>query len=84
MDLENLGKIQKVEAPPFLFKRIQQKIESERKQQMPKAFALAINFSFAVVLLINVLVFVGNISETNSAESYAQSIHLISNNNLYK
>lgn len=84
MDLNNLGKIQRVEVPPFLFTRIQQKIESEKREQMPLRMVFAINLSFAIILMINVMVFMGNNSKSNTTESYAQSIHLVSNNSLYK
>ncbi len=84
MDLNNLGKIQRVEVPPFLFTRIKQKIESEKREQMPLRMVFAINLSFAIILMINVMVFMGNNSKSNTTESYAQSIHLVSNNSLYK
>lgn len=84
MDLEKLGRIQKVEAPSFLFTRIQQKIESEKSERMPLRTAVIINLSFAVILMLNVLVFIESNSNSNSTESYAQSIQLISNNALYK
>jgi len=84
MDFDNLGKIQRVEAPPYLFTRIQQKIESEKRERMPLRMALILNLSFAVILVINSMVFIGYDSKSTSIESYAESIHLISNNTLYK
>ena len=56
MDLENLGKIQRVEAPPFLFTRIQQKIEQAKSEAMPLRTAWVINLSFALLLAVNSVV----------------------------
>lgn len=83
MDIEQLGKIQRVEAPPFLFTRIQQRIENERMQRVSTGKVVALAFSFAVILIINTLVFVGAKSETNSTEMYANAINLTSTNTLY-
>jgi len=84
MDLEKLGKIQKVETPPFLFTKIQQKIELSKKEKMPKNISWALSISFALLLVINGFVFFNTNSKTNTTENYASAIHLTSNNSLYK
>lgn len=84
MDIDNFKWIQKVEAPPFLFTRIQQKIESEKLERMPNKMAVILNFCIVIVFIINVMVFIGSKTKSVFTESYAQSIHLISNNSLYE
>lgn len=83
MDLDNLGKIQRVEIPPFLFTRIQRKIEQSKKERMPKSVALTVSFSVALLLVINTIVLINYNSKENTTDSLAQSIHLTSNNSLY-
>ncbi len=83
MDLDNLGKIHRVEAPPYLFKRIQHKIEHSKKERMPKDVSLAISLSFTLLLTINAIVLLNYNSKTNTTETLAKSMHLISNNSLY-
>ncbi len=84
MDLDNLGRIQKVEAPTYLFTRILQKIEREKRERLSPRMAWILNLSLAVVIFMNAIVFIGSDSRLASVESYAESIRLISDNNLYK
>ncbi len=84
MNLDNLGKIQRVEAPPYLFTRIQQKIEHIKKGKISTGAILAMSFSFAVLLLINIVVLTNYNTNSSAAENYAASIHLTTNNSLYK
>ena len=83
MNLDNLGKIQRVETPPFLFTRIQQKIEQSKKERMPMSVALTVSFSVALFLAINAIVLVNYNSKANTTESFAKSMHLTSNNSIY-
>jgi hypothetical protein len=83
MNLDNFKKIQRVEAPPFLFTRILQKIERKQDMIMPRKFALAANFLFAAVLILNAIVLMNYIASSNTTESYAEYIHLLSSNTLY-
>lgn len=84
MDLDNLGRIQKVEAPTYLFTRILQKIESEKRERLSPRMAWILNLSLAVVIFMNAIVVIGTDSRLASVESYAESIRLTSENNLYK
>ena len=81
MNLDKLGKIQRVEAPTYLFTRIQQKVENEKRERLSPRMA---NLSLAVVIFMNAIVFIGSDSRLASVESYAESIRLTSDNNLYK
>lgn len=83
MDLDNLENIQRMEAPPFLFTRIQQKIEQSKKERMPKTVAITLSLSFLMMIVLNAMVFFKYNSKTPSTESFAQSMHITSNNSLY-
>lgn len=82
MDLGILEKIQRVEAPPFLFTRIQQKIEQTKKEMMPKVVAFTISTAFVLILVINTIVLT-NHSTPSTTKSLVQSMHLTTNNSLY-
>jgi hypothetical protein len=84
MNLDKLGKIQRVEAPTYLFTRIQQKVENEKRERLSPRMAWILNLSLAVVIFMNAIVFIGSDSRLASVESYAESIRLTSENNLYK
>ncbi len=84
MDLDNLGRIQKVEAPNYLFTRILQKIEREKRERLSPRMAVTLNLSLTVVIIINLIVFIASHTRLTSVESYAESIRLTSDNNLYK
>lgn len=84
MDLDSLARIKRVEAPPYLFTRIQQKIEQSKRNTVPVKITWAINLAFGLVLILNIIVLTSYNSKSSSTEDYAQSIHLISDNSLYE
>lgn len=84
MNLEKLNNIQRVEAPLYLFTRIQQKIEFTINNKFPKKIGWAILFSFTLIIVLNINMVLKYDLNTNETEGYVQSIHLISNNSLYK
>lgn len=83
MDLDNLRKIQRVEAPPFLFTRIKQKIEQTKVDTMPKVTALAMSLAFVFILVVNTVTLVYYPKEKSTHESFAKSMNITSNNALY-
>jgi hypothetical protein len=83
MEVDYLERIQRVETPPFLFTRIQERVKQIEKDSMPKYVSLAINVSFLLLLTINVIVLVNYPSKQNVNENLAKSMNLISNNSLY-
>ncbi len=83
MNLDNLGKIKRAEASPFLFTKIQQKIEQSERERMPKAIALTMSVAFVLLLVINTLTIARYPSKNNTTKSLAQWMHLTSNNSLY-
>ena len=82
--LDILDKIQRVDAPPFLYTRITQRIESEKFEKISYKKVWAIASVFLVILSVNIAIVVNNPSESNAKTEFAQSMNLISNNTLYK
>lgn len=84
MNLSDLDKIQQVDAPAFLFTRIQQKIEQSKQEQMPLRVALTIAVSFVLLLGVNTFVCMKYYTVESTPENFATAIHLTSNNALYQ
>ncbi|MEP7196348.1 MAG: hypothetical protein ABI851_07485 [Saprospiraceae bacterium] len=84
MNVEDLGKITRVEVPRHLFNKIQLKIEKIQQESFSNSISLQIKLAFALVLIINALVLSNSKNKIDSTISYADSIHLISNNSLYQ
>ena len=84
MDLEQLGKIQPVEAPPFLFTRIQQKIELAESEKLPVKTAWALNLSFVLLLVINSVVLANYEVKSNTTEDETENVYQTSDNSLYQ
>ena len=51
-----LSQIQQVDAPPFLWTRIQQKIKEDRENKLSPAFAYLLGLSFVLLISLNVWV----------------------------
>jgi hypothetical protein len=84
MNINDLGKIKTVEAPPFLYTRILEKVETLNTTAMPQKIAWTLGLSFLVIVSLNIGLIIKNLTDTQSLETYAQTIHLTSNNTLYK
>ncbi len=84
MELDLLSKIKHVEAPPFLFTRIQQKIESAKRQKVPMGVALVVQFSLAVLLVVNLYIAAGEGHTKKDTEIYAEFVDLTFDNTIYK
>jgi hypothetical protein len=84
MNIDDLHKLKRVETPPFLFTRIQQKIEESRVGMMPKKFVWAVGLSFVLVLALNIGMILSTNHQPNSLEQFAQSLDLVNDNTLYK
>lgn len=86
--LESLKKINKVDAPPFLFSRIKADINSaydmrtEAPVQWKWSFALT---AIAIIILNFSIMFKTNSTETNNdaIEEVVNTMHLSNNNDLY-
>ena len=84
MDLNHLEKIHRVETPPFLFPRIQQKIVEHKKEKMPKFIAVTVVLSFSMLLVVNIFVLTSYSEDTNDMDSIVGYFNLTSSQSLYK
>ena len=80
-----LGSIKKVDAPPYLFKRIEGRINTMTSEKMPKSFVLASSIAFIILLFINLLVtsIRTEPSRNDNIEIIAKEMHLTISNQLY-
>ena len=81
--LDILDKIEKAEAPPFLFTRIMQGIEQRRERINPRT-ALAMALCVLILFIINIRIISGTSNSTSPAQSISQSMHLDTSNYLYR
>jgi hypothetical protein len=83
--MEQLKKVIKVDAPPFLWTRIQAKIRANAAEKAPTSWNLAGAFALSVLLVLNISLFVGagKISNIDTTQSLAEGMNLESKNQLY-
>lgn len=83
--LDILSDIKSVDAPPFLWTRIQQKIKVEQENRLSPAFAYLLGLSFLLLIGFNVLVITQKTHHAASeSNNIAQTMNLLPNNELYK
>lgn len=58
-----LSKVERVEAPPFLYTRILQRIASLKEEKVQPAFAFSVLLSLVLVVLLNLTSFMHHQSE---------------------
>lgn len=79
--LDILNKIQKVEAPPFLYTRIVNRIQNKVKETVPVKWAVATAAGLLVLITINISVI--RTSEENTSADLSQAFSLQTSNSLY-
>ncbi len=84
MNLNLLNKIHKVDTPPFLFTRVKQKIISTQASEVPKKLVWALSLSFMLIIILNISAVIHTEKSKTPEISLAQSMNLLSNNNLYQ
>lgn len=84
MNLDNLDKIQRLEAPPFLYTRIKQKIEQSKEARVHPVLVMAAASVVVILFAINTFVLFDFTSQPSSIQNLSDSINLISNNSLYE
>lgn len=82
-ELDKLNLIQKVEAPPFLYSRIMQRIEKETNKPQVRNFTWAIGFSMIIILAFNIMAISFSSKHTSGNKSLATELGLYPQNNLY-
>ncbi len=82
--LNKLSKIEQVDAPPFMFTRIQQKINEFKPQEIPTYFKWSLGLTAIVIIALNVAVIKNqNINAQSSLDKVAAEMQLKNNNNFY-
>ncbi len=84
MNLDPLDRIQRVEPPPYLLTRIQQKIESAKAEKLPLFQSIAIQLGIALLLIINTIAIVNYLPKQDATQSFTQSMHITTDNTLYR
>lgn len=84
MKIEDLEKIKKVEVPPFLYTRIEQKIANLKTAPWPRKVQWAMSFVLGIVLFLNIYTLVSKSNQTKGLQSYSTSLNLNPDNELYK
>ena len=84
--LEELKKVRKVEAPPFVFTRIEAQIEKEESIQMPRQWAWGLSLACSILLVVNISFFVnsnGNTVAQTEDTNLLEAVGLEQSNQLY-
>ena len=82
--LNRLSNINQVDAPSFMFTRIQQRIKEQDNEKVSINFKWIYAFSAIIIIVLNIATF--NLNKTNSEsnlESIATEMQLKNNNNFY-
>lgn len=80
--LDALKKVQKVEAPPFLWTRIQARLRQSDVERLPRSWQWAGALAFGMLLLLNWRV-IANAGNPTPEATLAAGIPLQTNNQLY-
>ena len=83
--LEALKKIQEVDAPPFLFSRIMQQVQTMDKAPAPAQWKWAFAATAFIILALNMSILFRTGSEENKTgiEAVVKSMNLSDSNDLY-
>ncbi|NQW42830.1 MAG: hypothetical protein HQ463_05300 [Bacteroidetes bacterium] len=90
LEMENklniLEQIQKVEANPYLFNKIENRINQQITNFISLKLSWSLGFLFLLVFAVNILVIKnqGRKNEQISISKVAKALHLNTNNNLYE
>lgn len=83
VNLDILNQIKQVDAPPFLFTRIQQQIDNGSSYTFSKRLAWSLGVSFVIVVIMNVAVLSYNAKTNRTNSNVAEVMNLMPNNSLY-
>ena len=81
--LDILTKIQKVDAPPFLYTRILNRIQNKVTETIPLKWAITLAASLVVLISINTGVMIMAKESTASSANLSEVFSLQTNNSLY-
>jgi hypothetical protein len=83
-NLDVLEKIREVDPPSFLFTRITQKIEADRKNKFSPVLTWTLSISFSLIFLINIVMVIRINHQKSDQNNLSELMHLMPENNLYK
>ncbi len=79
-----LEQIQPVEAPEFLFTRIQERIDREYNNNAPTPLIWTFGFSFLILFLVNITIISTSIWQAKPQDNVSLQLqNIIQENNLY-
>ncbi|MBR9919738.1 MAG: hypothetical protein GYB31_02800 [Bacteroidetes bacterium] len=81
-----LKRIKKVSAPPFLFTRIEAKIEAREKNRLPISWAFGGSLALGILLCLNIFLIINSSEpnhQNNQINSVADALELNTSNQLY-
>jgi hypothetical protein len=84
MNLNDLQNIQKVDASPFLWTRIESKISQIVEDRVSKKQLVLYFASLVVLITINIYAFSSSDSSSNSDSNLADQLELVDTNQLYQ
>lgn len=85
-NIEQLKKVRKVDAPPFLLTRIHAKIRASKVEQLPLSWRWAGGLAFGLMLCLNLLAVKMNHQATgqpDGIEALADGLQMTNANQLY-
>lgn len=82
MNIDDFNKIQNVEVSPFLFAKIQYRIQ-QTAAVLPVKWVWRLGAALVLVMLLNLSAISKLDSRKQDAAAFAAAMHLSSNNNLY-
>ena len=85
-NLEQLKKVRQVEVPPFVFTRIEARIEKQEQVEMPRQWAFGLSLACSILLVINISFFInsnGNAVAQTEGTNLLEAVGLESSNQLY-
>ena len=83
-ELNILDQVQKVNAPPFLLTRIQQRIRNKKESQFSPTLSWVLSLGLAIIVVVNGAVLTNMIIASKQEKTLLQSMNLLPNNELYK
>ena len=81
--LEQLSGMKKAEVPPFLFTRITNRIESEKRERLTPRLAWSLALGLALVFAFNLRLIVPSFSSTPTNSGLNQTVNVYPENTLY-
>ena len=78
-----LGKVSKVDAPPFLFTRIKAKIENKFANKITPKWLWASSLGLILLIMINLSLIKNYTADQSQKENLAEKLNILPNNTLY-